>query len=157
MKIILIIVIISSSISLKSQCNCQKTIREDGTNITQCPPTPISYDDNSQIGLSAATNGINTYINLMIRFATKAQEISSDLTLSLEDGNQITLPLANKGLAYIDNSEISQAVFETTILQQSKIKASEIKTVSFKLANGLLYTYQPKLNANILILQLECL
>lgn len=156
-KTILILLLISISITSYSQCNCEKIHREDGTTITQCISSPIAHDDKTQVGISAAFNGQNTFITLTVRFKYNAQNVKGDLTILLDDNNLINLEYVNSQLAYIGNSQVSQAVFLASATDISKLWNSKLKTISFKLQDNLLRTYRSTSNSDILIKQFECL
>ena len=143
---------------LPADCNCQKMMK-DGVVVLQCPPSPVANDNATQIGLSASSINNNDYVGLTIRFSDKAMEIDKSYELSLwfEDGNVIDLKYLNGGLGYIGNSQVAQGLYSFNADQEIKLKASRIKTLAFKLTDGLRRTYQIKMNSDIICKQLKCI
>ena len=156
-KTILIFALVFISNLSYSQCNCETIKRDDGTNVVQCNPFPVSSDNNTQIGLGIASNGESNFVTITIRFSDKAQNIKGDLTLRLNDNNLLTLSLINNGLAYIGNNEVAQGVFILNSNHKNKITNSSIKTISLKLSDNLTRTYKGKMNTDILMKQVKCL
>lgn len=140
-----------------SQCNCETIKRDDGTNVVQCNSLPVASDKSTQIGLAIASNGEANFVTVTVRFTGKAQNITGDLTLRLSDNNLLTLSLINNGLAYIGNSEVAQGVFMLNSSHKNKISNSSIKTISLKLSDGLIRTYEGERNTSILMQQVKCL
>lgn len=158
MKKLIIIILLGLSISLTyGQCNCEKIKRNDGTTVTQCNPLPVANDNSTQIGLSIASNGKDNFVTLTIRFMSSVQNITGNLSIRLKDNNMITMELVNAQLAYIGNSQVAQAVFKISDPDYSKMKNSKIRTISIKLSDGLIRTYEIKMNHDVLIKQLNCI
>ena len=149
--------ILFSSNQLFAQCNCEKINRDDGTIVTQCMPLPISSDNNTQIGLSIASNGTNNFLSLTIRFKETAINVTSKITIRLSDNNMFSLELVNSALSYIGNSQVANAIFLLTDLNEALLKKSNIKTISFTLTDNLLHTYTVNMNGDIAKNQLTCL
>jgi len=139
-------------------CNCQKMMK-DGATVLQCQILPIANDNTTQIGLGAGKANNNLSVSLTIRFIDKAMEIdrSYEFSLWLDDGNVVDLKYLNGGLAYMGNSQVAQGIYVISPEQVLKLKASRIKTVAFKLTDGLRRSYQVKLNSDIFVRQLNCL
>ena len=156
-KAILIFTLVLVSNLSYSQCNCETIKRDDGTKIVQCNSLPVVSDSNTQIALAIASNGEADFVTLTVRFSNKAQNITGDLTLRLNDNNLLTLSLINNGLAYIGNSEVAQGIFMLNSSHKNKISNSPIKTISLKLNDGLIRTYKGKMNTGVLIQQVKCL
>lgn len=156
-KTILIFVLTFISNLSYSQCNCETIKRDDGTNVVQCNPFPVASDNNTQIGLAIASNGESNFVTVTIRFSDKAQNITGDLTLRLNDNNLLTLSLINNGLAYIGNNEVAQGVYILNSNHKNKITNSSIKTISLKLSDNLTRTYKGEMNTDILMKQVKCL
>lgn len=156
-KTILTITTIFISIISYSQCNCETIKRDDGTNVVQCNPLPIASDNTTQIGLAIASNGESNFVTIAVKFKNKAQNISSDLTIRLNDNNLIKLSLVNNGLSYIGNSQVAQGIFILNDNQKIKISKSKIKTISLKFNDGFLRTYKGEMNTGVLMSQANCL
>jgi hypothetical protein len=156
-KTILIFTLVIVSNLSYSQCNCETIKRDDGTNVVQCNPLPVASDNNTQIGFAIASNGEVNFVTVTIRFSGKAQNITGDLTLRLDDNNLLTLSLINNGLAYIGNNEVAQGVFLLNSNHKNKVSNSSIKTISLKLSDNLIRTYKGKMNTGVLIQQVKCL
>ena len=139
------------------QCNCEKINRDDGTTVTQCNALPVAYDNTTQVGLAAASNGEDKFITITVRFKSTAQDVAGDLSIRLADNNFMTFELVNSGLSFIGNSQVAQGVFLANETDIAKLKKSGIKTISFKLKDGLLRTYQATSNADVLKKQVACL
>lgn len=137
-------------------CDCQYIHRDDGTEITQCISLPVASDSTLEFGLAIASNGQDMFITTTIRFFETVKEINGNLSISLQDNNLMTLELVNKGLAYIGNNQVSQAVFALNAEKIKKLKSSDILTVSLKL-DRLTHTLECKENVSILKEQLICL
>lgn len=129
--------------------------KEDGSAMKIFYPLPITHDNTIEIGLSACTNGEDKFIMATLRFKTVAQNILSNLTIHLYNGNSLTFELIENKLAYIGNSQITQGVFLVQEAQITKIKVSEIKTITIMLSDKLLRTYQTVANADILMSQFQ--
>jgi hypothetical protein len=145
------------SSGLIAQCNCEKIKREDGTTVTQCPPLPVSFDNSTEIGLSVASNGNSNFLALTIRFKGTVKNVVGKITIRLEDNNMFSLELVNSQLAYIGNSQVTNAVYTLTETNSSLLKKSNIKTASFTMEDKLLHTYQIKMNADVVKKELNCL
>ena len=156
-KTILTITTIFISIISYSQCNCETIKRDDGTNVVQCNPLPIASDNTTQIGLAIASNGESNFVTITVKFKNKAQNISSDLTIRLNDNNLMKLSLVNNGLSYIGNNQVAQGIFILNDNQKIKISKSKIKTISLKFTDEFLRTYKGEMNTGILMSQVNCL
>ncbi|MCB0538744.1 MAG: hypothetical protein KDE33_14605 [Bacteroidetes bacterium] len=156
-KAILTLTITLAALISYGQCNCEKINRDDGSRVTQCSPLPVAYDNTTQVGLAAASNGQDKFVTITIRFKSTAKDIVGNLSIRLEDNNLITFELVNSGLSLIGNSQVAQGVFLANETDIAKLKKSGIKTISFKLNDGLLRTYQATSNADILKKQVICL
>jgi hypothetical protein len=154
--ILILILVIVSNLSY-SQCKCEIIKRDDGTNVLQCRVLPVASDNNTQIGLAISSNYEANFVTVTMRFSGKAQDITGDLTLRLNDNNLLTLSLINNGLAYFGNSEVAQGIFMLKTSHKNKISNSPIKTISLKLNDGLIRTYRGKMNTSILMEQVKCL
>lgn len=137
-------------------CDCQKIHRDDGTKITQCISLPVVSNSNLEFGMAIASNELNYFITTTIRFAENAKEINGNLSIRLKDNNLMSFELVNKELAYIGNSEVSQAVFSLDDDDINKLKSSELLTVSLQL-NKLISSWECNANTSILKEQLICL
>lgn len=146
-----------TKIFVYGQCNCEKINRDDGTKITQCISLPVAYDNTTQVGLAAASNGQDKFVTLTVRFKSTAQDITGNLSIRLNDNNLITFELVNAQLAYIGNSQVAQGVFLANNNEINMLKKTTIKTISFKLNDGLLRTYQATSNSDVLKNQVGCL
>lgn len=155
MKYFIIIIIGLINSPSFTQCNCKTLIRTDGT-VIQCPPQMVSSDKETEIGLAVASNGVSEYLTLTIRFNSVANEVSGEITFWLENGEYFSLPFVNGGLSYIDGSQMAQAVFSLESLPKAKLKNSNIKTIGFKLSDGLRRSYQVTSNPDIIKNQLNC-
>lgn len=137
-------------------CDCQNIHRDDGTEITQCLSLPVASDSTLEFGLAIASNGQDKFITTTIRFFGNAKEITGNLSIRLKDNSLITFELVNKGLAYIGQNQVSQAVFALNENQIKKLKSSELLTISLKL-DKLIHTLECSENISILKEQLSCL
>lgn len=142
--------------AVNAQCDCPKVKKEDGI-VTLCKPNMVAYDKKAQIGLAAGKSEVGSFVAMTIRFAGTAKEVNGKLTIWLQDGNSINLDYVSGGLAYIGNSEVTQAIFSLTETQKEKLRKSKIKTIAFKLSDNLRYTYRASSNADILQKHLGCL
>lgn len=154
---LLTLTLILTAFITSAQCNCEKINRDDGTTVTQCDALPVAYDNTTQVGLAAASNGNDKFITIAVRFKSNAQDITGGLSIRLADNNLMTFELVNSGLSSIGNSQMAQGVFTANDTDIAKLKKSGIKTISFKLKDGLLRTYQATSNANVLKEQVVCL
>jgi hypothetical protein len=139
------------------QCDCQTITKDDNSKVVQCNPKPIAEDNTTQIGIAIASNGHANYVQIIVRFERESKDITGDFIARLMDNNMITLKLINTQQAFIGNSEVSNAIFELPKEQEKKFRYSNIKTVTIKLSDGKLRTYEVKVNANTLRSQLLCL
>ena len=156
-KALLTIFLISISVILKAQCNCEKINRQDGTQVTQCEPKMVAYDNSSQVGIAAASNGMDDFLTITVRFKSSSKKVKSDLSIRLKSNDMINLELVNSQLAYMGNSEVAQAIYMVDNSALKKLSSSNIKTLSFKLSEDVMRTYQIKRNSNILNIQLNCI
>jgi len=146
-----------TAIFVQGQCNCETINRDDGTTIKTCQTLPVAYDNTTQIGLTVATNGMDKYVTVTVRFKSTAKNISGNLSIRLDDNNLMTFELVNAQLAYIGNSQVAVGVFLANDTDIVKLKKSGIKTIIIKLIDGLLRTYQAKMNTDVLKKQVGCL
>lgn len=153
---IYILVLIICFIKTNAQCDCNTITDENNNKQIQCNPKPIGGDNSSQLGIAAASNGVDNFIQIAIRFKAKSKKVSSSLTIILNNNNKVTLSLVNTQIAQIGNSELSNAIFSLTNTQYLKLKESEIKTVSVTLSDNITRTYKADMNSNVLINQLNC-
>lgn len=155
LNVLLLLALVGHS---QTNCNCQK-IDKNGVIIFQCQTLPVAYDNSTQIGLGIGSINKNPCLSLTVRFKNAAMELdkSFELHFWLEDGNVVDLEYLNGGLAYMGNSQVAQGVYLISSDQQSNLQASKIKTVAFKLSDGLRRSYQVKMNPDILSNQLKCL
>jgi hypothetical protein len=137
-------------------CDCQNIHRDDGTEITQCISLPVASDSELEFGLAIASNGQNNFITTTIRFFGNVKEVNGNLSIRLKDNNLISFELVNKGLAYIGNNQVSQAIFALDENKIKKLKTSDLQTVSLQL-DRLIYTLECSENTAILSEQLSCL
>lgn len=154
--IILLILCLGFAIANYAQCNCETIKRDDG-NVIQCIVLPVASDKTTQVGLSAASNGVDNFVSVTVRFSGNAVDFSGDLQLRLVDNNFITLEIVNSGLSIIGNSQVAQGVFLLSDEHLNKLKNSKIKTIIFKLKDGLNRAYQPEMNEDVLMKQVICL
>lgn len=159
MKLKLIVFILFQySISIgHAQCNCETIDRFDGTKVTQCPPLPVAHNSKMEVGFSVASNGESEFAAITIRFQVRAQNITSNLSVRLDDNKMIQLELIDSQLSYIGGSQVTNAVFAISESNKASLKASKLKTISFKLEDNLLYTEEATLNEDVLRKQLNCL
>lgn len=143
---------------ISGDCNCQKLIKDDIV-VRQCQILPVANDNATQIGLGVGCIKDNVLLTLTVRFLNTAIEIDKtyELSIWLENGNVVDLAFFNGGLAYIGNSQVSQGVYMIDPTQKQKLRASPIKTVAFKLNDGLRRIYQAKMNSGVIFEQLNCL
>jgi hypothetical protein len=156
-KYIFFIFSIIHFIKINAQCDCQKITDANNQENTQCSPRPIAADNTTQVALSVASNGESDFVQIVVRFKGKAKKISSTLSIILADNKTVVLKLLNTQLAYIGNSEVSNAIYTITNEQKEKLKLSDVKTISFKLSDALLRTYTAKTNTSVIKEQLNCL
>lgn len=152
--LILLLIIYDFSIA---QCNCEKISRDDGTIVTQCMPLPISSDNSSQIGIAVASNGSEKFLALVIRFKEVAWNVNSSITILLSNNNMLSVELISSTPSYIGNSQVTNAIFSINSKNESLLKLSTIKTISFKSSDNLLHTYTITMNSDIVKKQLDCL
>jgi len=138
-------------------CDCEVINREDGTNVTQCIPLPVASDKLLEVGLAIASNEIDKYVTVTIRFLGSALRIKDDFNIRLKDNSMITLKLVNEGLSYIGNSQVAQAVFSLSNSQIQKISNSELLTISLRLEDNLIHTLDCTKNISILKEQIQCI
>lgn len=155
--LILILGIFLYQNQVAGQCNCEKIHRDDGTTVTQCLPSPVSSDNSTQIGLAVASNGGNKFITMTVRFRETAMNVTGKITFRLTDNSMFSLELVNSALSYIGNSQVANAVFLLNDSNESHLKQSFIKTISFSLTDDLLHTYSVSMNSDVLKIQLGCL
>lgn len=156
-KILLTILFTFFVVAVKAQCNCQNINRGDGTQVTQCQPLMVAYDNSSQLGFAAASNGRDNFVTVTVRFKSPAQKVNSNLTVRLVNNDMVTVDLTKSQLAYIGNSEVAQAIYLVEGSVLDKLQSSNLYTVSFKLEDDMIRTYQVERNSDILVKQLSCI
>jgi hypothetical protein len=142
--------------TVSNYCDCQVIHRDDGTDITQCISLPVAKDNSLELGLSIASNGLDRFISVTIRYFGEALKITDDLSIRLKDNSMITFKLVNEGLSYIGNNQVAQGVFSLDKLKIQKLESSELMTISIKLEDNLLHTLECTDNLSILKEQLLC-
>lgn len=140
-----------------SQCNCEQIHRDDGTIITQCIPLPVAYDNTTQIGLALSSNGEDDFLSVTVRFKHSAKELKGGVSIRLDNNQMMSFELFNGGLAYIGNSEVAQGVYLLPKSKKLELRKSRIKTLSIKLNDNLLRTYEATSNRDVLMKQVDCL
>lgn len=157
MKTILVAVFLLFANSLTGQCNCETIKRDDGAEITQCPPIPVSYDNNSQIALSISSNGSNNFLGLSIRFKGEAKKITGKLSIRLTNNYLFSLDITNSQLGYIGGSQMANAIYLLSESNNNQLMQSAIKTISFYFEDEMLRTFEVKANSDTIKRQLICL
>ena len=76
--------------SVTNYCDCQIIHRDDGTDVTQCISLPVAKDNSLELGLSIASNGLDRFISVTIRYFGVASKITDDLSIRLKDNSMIT-------------------------------------------------------------------
>jgi len=152
------LLLLASMVFGQNDCNCQK-MNNDGVEVLQCKTLPVANDNTTQIGLGVGSINKSPYVSLTIRFKETAIELdkSFELHLWLEDGNTVDLQYLNGGLVQMGNSQVAQGIYPLNSDQKSNLKASRIKTVAFKLTDGLRRNYQIKMNSDVILYQIKCL
>lgn len=140
-----------------SQCDCEKIQRSDGIVIT-CKTLPLCGDNDLQIGIALATNGVDKFITATIRFLSEPQlKITGDLSLRLVDNNLLTFKLVKTQGSYIGNSKVEHGIFNIDDSQFLKIQKSNILTLSMLLSDNRMHTLEVSFNHDILINQAKCI
>jgi hypothetical protein len=140
-----------------SQCDCEKIRREDGV-VTQCNPRPIAGDDNLQIGIALASNGEKKFLTLTIRYLSgPALKISGDINVRSYNNNLSTYNLINAQSSYVGNSKVENGLFLINETQFNNLKYAKLMTISVKLSDDRIHTYEVTLNPNVLMEQARCL
>lgn len=142
--------------SVINYCDCQVIHRDDGTDVTQCISLPVAKDSSLELGLSIASNGLDRFISVTIRYFGGALKITDDLSIRLKDNSMITFKLVNEGLSYIGNNQVAQGVFSLDKIKIQKLKSSDLMTISIKLEDKLVHTLECTDNLSILKEQLLC-
>jgi len=142
--------------TVANYCDCQIIHRDDGTDVTQCISLPVASDNSLEIGLAIASNGLDRFITVTIRYFGKALKITDDLSIRLKDNSMLTFKLVNEGLSYIGNNQVAQGVFNLDNSKIQKLKSSELMTISIKLEDNLVHTLECTDNISILKEQLLC-
>lgn len=155
MRFTLLIITLTAFISASAQCDCETIRRNDGTNIVQCLPNLVAGDNYAEFGLSLASNGVDNYISLSIRFLKSHQNVNGNLSIRLENNNLLTFKYVNSQMQYTGGSKMCNAIFLLSSDDSDliKIKNSRIKNLSIKMEDGLLYTYNAKANLDVLTKQ----
>lgn len=145
------------SLSANGQCDCEKIKRGDGAVIVQCRSLPVAYNNTTQVGLALASNGIDKFIALTVRFKNRSKRITSSLSIRFVNNELHTMELVNSDKAYIGNSEVANAIYLLEESQIEAIKNSPVKTISFKVNDQLMRTYEGKNRTDILQKQIKCI
>jgi len=136
-----------------SQKGYQLITREDGTKIKVCNTDIVSYDNTTQIGLNVMSNIENNFVSVTLRFKHSVKQIIENLNIRLQNNKMIKLKLINSQKSFIGNSEVAQALYEVTEKQRILLMNSSIHTISLKLDDTLIRTYEAKKNSDILMKQ----
>jgi hypothetical protein len=146
----------SEEMTVANYCDCQIIHRDDGTDVTQCISLPVASDNSLEIGLAIASNGVDRFVTVTIRFFDATMQIRDDLSIRLKDNSLLTFQLVNNGLSYIGNNQVAQGVFNLDYQKTQKLKSSDLMTISIKLEDNLVHTLECSDNISILKEQLLC-
>jgi hypothetical protein len=158
-KISLLFLLVGLLISFESfpQCKCEKIQREDGTNIFYCSVLPVASDHSTQVGLCASSNKEENFVCVTVGFSNTGQNLIDNLTLRLDNGNLIKLPIVKSTVSNMGNSQVSNGIFSLSPEQSKKLENGLILTLSLILEDGKLWTYQLNTNRDVLMKELKIL
>jgi hypothetical protein len=153
----LLIICLIAPISSYAQCNCETINRDDGTTITTCKPAPIGGDQTLEFAISMITNGNDYFISLNILFDIPPQKATGNLMIRFTDNNMLTFTAVNSQMAFIGGRELAQSIYLVDDFVLENLKQQDLYTVSFRLEDQILRTYEAQDNKDIIKRHLRCL
>lgn len=152
-----LIMCLTVPISVNAQCNCETINRDDGVTITTCEPAPIGGDQTLEFAISMITNGNDYFISLNILFDTPPQKATGNLMIRFTDNNMLNFTAVNSQMAFIGGRELAQSIYLVDDFVLENLKQKDIYTVSFRLEDQTLRTYEARDNKGIIKRHLQCL
>lgn len=154
---IFFILLITPIASVNAQCNCETINRFDGVVITSCEPAPVGGDQLLEFAISMITNGNDYFLSLNIIFDSPPQKASGNLMIRFEDNDMLNFTAVNSQMAFIGGREMAQSIYMIDDFVLNKLKQQNIYTVSFRLEDQTLRTFQAQDNIDIIKRHLRCL
>lgn len=151
------ILLLTSTIPIYAQCNCETINRDDGMNITTCEPAPVGGDQTLEFAISMITNGNDYYISLNILFDIPPQKTTGNLMIRFDDNRMMNFTSVNSQLSFIGGRELAQSIYRVDDFILDNLKHHDIYTISFRLEDQTLRTYEVQNNKDIIKRHLNCL
>ena len=152
-----LIVCLIVPITVNAQCNCETINRDDGVTITTCEPAPVGGDQNLEIAISMITNGNDYFLSLNIIFESSPQKATGNLMIRFSDNNMLNFTAVNSQMTFIGGREMAQSIYLIDDFVIDNLKQKDIYTVSFRLEDQTLRTYEAHDNKDIIKRHLRCL
>ena len=157
LKIILTIVFLTVPLTVYSNCNCETINRDDGVTIKVCEPKPIFGDESLEVAISILNDGLNYYVSSNIKFERSLQKIMGNMIVRFSNNEMITFTVIDSQIALIDGREIAQSIYYVEEFVMNTLKEEDLSTISFRLEDQVLRTYEVLDNKGVLKEQLKCI
>lgn len=155
--LIFFILLITPIMSVYAQCNCETINRFDGVVITTCEPAPVGGDQYLEFAISMISNGNDYFLSLNIIFDSPPQKASGNLMIRFTDNNLLNFTAVNSQMAFIGGREVAQSIYMIDDFVLDTLRDQNIYTVSFRLEDQTLRTYEAQDNKDIIKRHLRCL
>lgn len=152
-----LVICLATPISANAQCNCETINRDDGVTIKICEPAPIGGDQTLMFSISVITSGSDYFISLNIIFDSTPQKATGNLMIRFSDNNMLNFTAINSQMAFIGGREMAQSIYLIDDFVIKNLRQTEINTVSFRLEDQALRTYEAHDNKDIIRRHLRCL
>jgi len=152
-----LLICLIAPISAYAQCNCETINRDDGVTIRTCEPVPIGGDQTLEFAISMITNGNDYFLSLNIIFDSTPQKATGNLMIRFSDNNMLNFTAVNSQMAFIGGREMAQSIYLIDDFVIDNLKQKDIYTVSFRLEDQTLRTYEAHDNKDIIKRHLRCL
>lgn len=141
------------------QCHskCETINRFDGITVISCEPLPVAGDDNLEAAISLVSNGEEKFIALSVLFNSTTQKLSGNLIIRLKNNSMLQFTAVNSEMNIIGGRQLAQAIYRIDDFIINQLRNHLIYTISFRLEDQILRTFESDLNQGVIKEQLECL
>lgn len=139
------------------QSKCETINRFDGVTIISCEPLPVAGNENLEAAISLVSNGDKKFIALSVIFNSKAQNITGNLFIRLKNNSMLQFTAVNNEMNIIGGRELAQAIYRIDEFIINQLSNNLIYTISFRLEDQLLRTFESDINQDVIKNQIKCL
>lgn len=149
--------IMTQKVISQCQSKCETINRFDGVTIISCEPLPVAGNENLEAAISLVSNGDKKFIALSVIFNSKAQNITGNLFIRLKNNSMLQFTAVNNEMNIIGGRELAQAIYRIDEFIINQLSNNLIYTISFRLEDQLLRTFESDINQDVIKNQIKCL